>query len=155
MDRHGGARLNVDHVVLLRIREDITPEEFGKLVEGANQLNYIPGVLSVKLERTLSEPWMGESDEPGYTHALRVRLSSKNALRGYQNHPIHVGINDHCIKSVTEGRPLSMDFEVEPEEVDRQLIQTIPITEDNIECFWCLFGFPLFENWPRTLERKL
>ena len=49
----------------------------------------------------------------GYTHAVRIHLESKDALRVYQDHPLHVKVKDELIAPILDGPTLAIDWEIE------------------------------------------
>lgn len=49
----------------------------------------------------------------GITHSLSVRLSSKEALKMYQDHPMHVKVKDELIVPLLAGPPTAIDYESE------------------------------------------
>mmetsp|Transcript_15709 Transcript_15709/g.28573 ORF Transcript_15709/g.28573 Transcript_15709/m.28573 type:complete len:117 (-) Transcript_15709:1421-1771(-) len=104
-DNNGG----VDHVVLLKVKEGTTEDEIQRLFEGIRSLNVIPGVVSVTVGPTFCESWMSDR-RGGYTHALRIRLASKEALHVYQNHELHAKVIRECIKPILEIPPMALDW---------------------------------------------
>ena len=49
----------------------------------------------------------------GVTHSLSVRLTSKDALKVYQDHPMHVKVKDGLIVPILSGPPMAIDYESE------------------------------------------
>ena len=49
----------------------------------------------------------------GITHTLSVRLASKDALKVYQNHPMHMKVKDDLIVPLLSGPPQAIDYESE------------------------------------------
>ena len=87
----------IDHIVLLKFRPDITDEESKHFIDGINSLSAIPGVLSITVGSTfVEEEWMSDRRN-GYTHSLICRLHSKEALKVYQDHPLHIKVKAECI----------------------------------------------------------
>ena len=105
----------IDQITLFKIRNHISDEEFEDLVhqEINPALKSITGVLSVTIDRNIIEPWLAISKkiESKFTHALRIRFSSKTALRFYQDHPLKTGIQDYYINLITEDDTTTFYFE--------------------------------------------
>jgi hypothetical protein len=101
----------VDHVVLLKVRSDATPEQVDKLIKGVQSLRDIPGVVQVSVGTTFYEDWMPTDRRRGVTHALSVRLESKEALRRYQDHTQHVQVLEECIKPILVEPAQAVDWE--------------------------------------------
>lgn len=89
----------VDHIVLFKLRPDASEDEMNRFHDGINSLSAIPGVISITLGGTFVEEWMQDRRD-GTTHCLSVRLESKDALRAYQDHPLHVKVIGECIVPV-------------------------------------------------------
>ena len=66
----------IEHVVLMKVKASADDEDIKKLVEAVNSLRTIPGVMSITVGPTFAEEWMPDRRD-GYTHALSVRLQSK------------------------------------------------------------------------------
>eukprot|EP00804_Cyclotella_cryptica_P026674 CCRYP_007920-RA/>CCRYP_007920-RA protein AED:0.24 eAED:0.22 QI:0/0/0/1/1/1/2/0/63 len=49
----------------------------------------------------------------GITHTLSVRLVSKDALKVYQDHPMHVKAKDELLVPLLAGPPMAIDYESE------------------------------------------
>ena len=49
----------------------------------------------------------------GITHTLSVRLESKDALKVYQDHPMHVRVKDEFIVPLIVAPPIAVDYESE------------------------------------------
>eukprot|EP00957_Ditylum_brightwellii_P137055 10450337-Ditylum_brightwellii.AAC.1 len=47
----------------------------------------------------------------GYNYCVRVRLCSKEALRIYNDHDLHVKVKKECILPVLNGPILAVDWE--------------------------------------------
>jgi hypothetical protein len=48
----------IDHIVLLKVRDDASEEDIEKMRQGVLSLKAIPGVLTVTVGRTFAEEWM-------------------------------------------------------------------------------------------------
>lgn len=66
----------IEHIVLLKVKSDTSDDDIKKLVEGAQSLRAIPGVISITVGATFAEEWMPDRRN-GHTHTLSVRLQSK------------------------------------------------------------------------------
>mmetsp|Transcript_8478 Transcript_8478/g.12553 ORF Transcript_8478/g.12553 Transcript_8478/m.12553 type:complete len:114 (-) Transcript_8478:254-595(-) len=100
----------VDHIVLLKVKPDATEAEIQNLIDGAKSLEEIPGVISVSVGPTFVEEWMSDR-RAGITHGISVRLQSKEALRSYQDHPLHVSVRDGVFKPLITDAPIAVDWE--------------------------------------------
>eukprot|EP00956_Cyclotella_meneghiniana_P037772 scaffold144022_cov67-Cyclotella_meneghiniana.AAC.1 len=78
----------IDHVVLLKVRDDVAEEDIERMRQGVLGLRTLPGVLTITVGKTFAEEWMPDRRN-GVTHSLSVRLVSKDALKVYQDHPMH------------------------------------------------------------------
>ncbi|KAL7534697.1 hypothetical protein ACHAXR_009517 [Thalassiosira sp. AJA248-18] len=100
----------IDHIVLLKVRPDVTDDETTRLIDGVNSLNVIPGVITITIGPTFAEEWMPDRRD-GITHSLSCRLESKDALRVYQDHPLHVKVKTECIVPILAAPPVAIDYE--------------------------------------------
>eukprot|EP00956_Cyclotella_meneghiniana_P041331 scaffold222975_cov43-Cyclotella_meneghiniana.AAC.1 len=78
----------IDHVVLLKVRDDVAEEDIERMRQGVLGLRTLPGVLTITVGKTFAEEWMPDRRN-GVTHSLSVRFVSKDALKVYQDHPMH------------------------------------------------------------------
>jgi len=102
---------NIEQISLFNLRDDITKNQFDKMVDDTNSLiTTIPGVESVKIDRNMTEPWIIDPIA-GFSHALRIRFSSRNALRFYQDHPMQIGVQNTFLNSCTDGNFTTFYFE--------------------------------------------
>mmetsp|Transcript_26228 Transcript_26228/g.39043 ORF Transcript_26228/g.39043 Transcript_26228/m.39043 type:complete len:116 (-) Transcript_26228:326-673(-) len=102
---------SVDHIVLLKVKPDATEAEIQNLIDGAKSLVEVPGVISVSVGPTFVEEWMSDR-RGGITHGISVRLQSKEALRSYQDHPLHVSVRDGIFKPLLTEAPIAVDWEL-------------------------------------------
>jgi hypothetical protein len=73
------------HVVLIRLKEGVSPEEGTRLLERAREmLAPIPGVRNLRVGRGL-----GKKAEQSYPYALVMEFEDERALDGYQVHAEH------------------------------------------------------------------
>lgn len=103
------ANNGVEHVVLLKVKQGTSKKQIQKFKEGINSLSVIPGVVSVSVGETFVERWMADR-RGGYTHALAVRLDSKEALKKYQDHELHTQVKEECIAPIAESA-IAVDWE--------------------------------------------
>jgi hypothetical protein len=98
----------IEHIVLLKVRSDATPEETQEMLRRMNLLKEeVPGILSLSCGTNFCER------AQGYTHGLLVRFPNKAALETYQDHPKHVATLTEAIRPTCEpGGILAMDYEV-------------------------------------------
>jgi hypothetical protein len=94
----------VTHVVLLRVRVGVEPEKVDAMLEGVRSLAKLDGVLSVTAgaDFTLVRG-------KGYTHALVVRLESRDALLAYGADEYHQKVIADLIKPIVED-VLAVDY---------------------------------------------
>lgn len=95
--------IGVEHVVLLRVKEEASLKEIDDFENATRSLTKIPGVESVTVGRTFAESWMDDR-RGGYTHALRVYLKSKEDLLVYQDHPFHVDVKKKFIIPIVDSK---------------------------------------------------
>mmetsp|Transcript_10776 Transcript_10776/g.23876 ORF Transcript_10776/g.23876 Transcript_10776/m.23876 type:complete len:122 (-) Transcript_10776:248-613(-) len=100
----------IDHIVLLKVRPDVTKDDMKRLIDGVNSLNAIPGVITITVGSTFVEEWMADRRD-GITHSLSCRLESKDALKEYQDHPLHVRVKAECIAPILAAPPVAIDYE--------------------------------------------
>ncbi|KAL7483817.1 hypothetical protein ACHAW6_009459 [Cyclotella cf. meneghiniana] len=100
----------IDHIVLLKVRPDATEDEIRRMRQGVLSLKAIPGVLTITVGEAFAEEWMPDRR---FTHTLSVRLESKDALKVYQDHPMHVTVKDELIVPLLAGPPIAIDYESE------------------------------------------
>jgi hypothetical protein len=77
----------INHIVLIRWREGISPTEIGNVVAAAWELRKISGVLDVGVYRNLgvAQAQYGK----GIGHVFMIRLRDLQALEEFRPHPIH------------------------------------------------------------------
>mmetsp|Transcript_16078 Transcript_16078/g.29139 ORF Transcript_16078/g.29139 Transcript_16078/m.29139 type:complete len:124 (-) Transcript_16078:178-549(-) len=100
----------IDHIVLLKVRTDVTEDGIQRLIDGVNSLKAIPGVITITVGSTFAEEWMPDRRD-GFTHSLSCRLDSKDALKVYQDHPLHVKVKTECIVPILAAPPVAVDYE--------------------------------------------
>ena len=100
----------IEHIVLLKVKPDTTDDDVKKLIEGAQSLKRIPGVISITVGSTFAEEWMPDRRN-GHTHTLSVRLQSKDALKVYQDHPFHSQVKKECMLPILAEPPVAVDYE--------------------------------------------
>ena len=88
----------LQHLVLLKLRSDMSTEEFEALRENAKgMVGKIEGVLWVDVGKQ-EVMYPGYNDRSaGYTHMLVVTLASRKALEAYDTHPEHVRVKTNHI----------------------------------------------------------
>ncbi len=100
----------IEHVVLLKVKSNASDDELKAFVEGVQSLKAIPGVISITVGSTFVEEWMPDRRN-GHTHTLSCRLESKDALRIYQDHPLHEKVKKESIVPILAGPLLAVDYE--------------------------------------------
>eukprot|EP01083_Nonionella_stella_P064006 166429_1 len=106
----------IEHVVLLKIRDDALRSQIEEMMIAVKSLTKISGVLQVSTGGRLSSDdnesctFLDSSSCHGFNHALCVHLESKEALRVYQDHEMHIRIRDDFIKPLLSGPPIAVDW---------------------------------------------
>ncbi|HET7478511.1 MAG TPA: Dabb family protein [Rubrobacteraceae bacterium] len=94
----------IDHLVLIAVRDDCSPEEVADLVDSARKLkDSVPGVVDL----SIGEDFSGRGGE--YTHGLFARFEDRDGLQGYLKHPDHIAVVEK-LDRYTNGR-LVLDYE--------------------------------------------
>ena len=105
----------VDHIVLLKLRSDVTEEQIQSLNDGVASLVRIDGVESATVGSMFVEDWMEDRrGDQGINYGIRVRLASKECLKYYQTHPYHVKVIKQNIAPLLAAPVLAYDW-VSPE----------------------------------------
>jgi hypothetical protein len=105
----------VDHIVLLKLKSDVTEKQIQSLKDGASSLVEIDGVESVTIGSMFVEDWMQDRrGDPSINYGIRVRLASKECLKMYQTHPDHVKVIKEKIAPLLDAPVLAYDW-VSPE----------------------------------------
>uniref|UniRef100_A0A7S3PXL9 Stress-response A/B barrel domain-containing protein n=1 Tax=Chaetoceros debilis TaxID=122233 RepID=A0A7S3PXL9_9STRA len=109
-------RNSIEHVVLLKIRDDALRTQIEEMMIAVKSLTKISGVLQVSTGGGLSSgdnescTFLDSSSCHGFNHVLCVHLESKEALRVYQDHEYHIKIRDDFIKPLLSGPPIAVDW---------------------------------------------
>jgi hypothetical protein len=98
----------VDHILLLKLKEDLSHDQFTSLTKGIQSLTDIPGVISALVGETFIEPWLQDRRQ-GMSHYVRIRLENRDALKHYQSHELHVRVKDECIVPLVACPPMAVD----------------------------------------------
>ena len=105
----------VDHIVLLKLKSDVTERQIQSLKDGAASLVKIDGVESVTVGSMFVEDWMQDRrGDQSINYGIRVRLASKECLKVYQSHPDHVKVIKENIAPLLDAPVLAYDW-VSPE----------------------------------------
>lgn len=95
------------HVVLIRLRNEESPEQGDRLVERArDMLAPIPGVRNLRVGRGL-----GNKAERSYPYALVMEFEDDEALEAYQVHPAHVRFVREVVDPIQDDK-LVYDYRV-------------------------------------------
>ena len=107
----GGAS-GVEHIVLLKVKDDATDDQTRAMIDGVNALIGIDGVISVSIGKIFVDgDWMADRTR-GHNYALRVRLEDREALRRYQDDEGHQKLLKGTIAPIlAELPPTAVDFE--------------------------------------------
>lgn len=91
------------HVLLVRRREDLSPEQDRELDDAVSSLSEIDGVLDLTWGRDFS------GRAKGYTHGAVLRFESREMLNAYAVDPIHLNVVDVLNRLAPER--LVLDYE--------------------------------------------
>ncbi|MDB3968023.1 Dabb family protein, partial [Flavobacteriaceae bacterium] len=74
------------HLVLIKFKKDILPDDFQKIIDGAYSLQQIQGVLDLNFGENVSPEGLGQ----GFSHSLTMKFSTaKDRDSIYLPHPVH------------------------------------------------------------------
>ena len=74
------------HLVLIKFKKDILPDDFQKITDGAYSLQQIHGVLDLNFGENVSPEGLGQ----GFSHSLTMKFSTaKDRDSIYLPHPVH------------------------------------------------------------------
>ena len=85
----------LDHVVLLKLRDDPLQNNHQQLTNAIASLTTIPGVQDISVGQTYTT-----QRSSGYTHALVARLDNKSALTAYATHTEHLIVKAKIIAAI-------------------------------------------------------
>ena len=57
----------IDHVVLLKVRDDVAEEDIERMRQGVLGLRTLPGVLTITVGKTFAEEWMPDRRNGEYS----------------------------------------------------------------------------------------
>jgi hypothetical protein len=90
----------IRHIVLLRFREDISPDEVGALFA---ELHAIEGKVSGLISITSGFSESPEQMERGYMHGFVADFEDWDALQTYQDHPAHQALGANLVANCVGG----------------------------------------------------
>lgn len=103
----------VNHVVLFKLKNDVSNDSIYAFYAGAKGLSSIPGVVDVTVGPQDSSIYDGYTPRNAdYTHALVVTFTDATALRDYVTHPQHEAFVEEHVSPNCEG-VLAVDFHSE------------------------------------------
>ncbi len=74
------------HIVLIKFKKDILPNDFQKITDGAYGLQQIEGVLDLNFGENVSPEGLGQ----GFSHSLTMKFpTAKERDSIYLPHPVH------------------------------------------------------------------
>jgi len=74
------------HIVLIKFKKDILPNDFQKITDGAYSLQQIEGVLDLNFGENVSPEGLGQ----GFSHSLTMKFpTAKDRDSIYLPHPVH------------------------------------------------------------------
>ena len=85
----------LDHVVLLKLRDDPLQNNHQQLTNAIASLTTIPGVQDISVGQTYTT-----QRSSGYTHALVARLDHKAALTAYATNTEHLIVKAKIIAAI-------------------------------------------------------
>jgi hypothetical protein len=95
----------VEHILLLRVTEQATPEAIGRALDGLRGLkDKIPGIVEVTCGPNFSDR------AKGYTHAMVMRFQDRASLQAYGPHPEHQRVVQDLINPI-RAEVLVVDYE--------------------------------------------
>ncbi|KAL7746609.1 hypothetical protein RI367_008009 [Sorochytrium milnesiophthora] len=98
----------VVHIVLVKARPNASTEAVDALLKALNNMKtQLPDLLLY-----LSAGTNFTERSQGYTHALVVKVASKEALQQYLEHPVHVQLVEQHLKPLMAAPPLVVDYEM-------------------------------------------
>lgn len=104
--------VGVDHVVMLKLKPDVTEDQIVALKKAASTLTEIDGVVSVTGGYVFVEDWMQDRrGDAAINYGIRVRLASKGDLKVYQSHALHVKVIKENIAPLLAGPVVAFDWE--------------------------------------------
>ncbi|GAC1445254.1 MAG: hypothetical protein NVSMB52_05870 [Chloroflexota bacterium] len=74
------------HLLLVKVRENLSEEQHAELNDSISSLQYVPGVSNL----TWGEDFSGRSK--GYTHAAVMQFADRHALHAYGTHELHLRV---------------------------------------------------------------
>lgn len=80
----------VEHVVLVKVKDDTEPTKVNAMVNAMNSLATIDGVKHLTVGPLLRNGPTTTTSGLRFTHMLHNRYNSKEALEVYNKHPSHV-----------------------------------------------------------------
>ena len=86
----------VDYVMLLKLKPSLEDNQIIELKEGVRSLTTLPGVVSSMVGSIFIEDWLPDRRQ-GFTHYIRIRLQSLEALQALQLQKLHIRVNNQCI----------------------------------------------------------
>ncbi|KAL5571706.1 hypothetical protein UlMin_021303 [Ulmus minor] len=88
----------IEHVVLLKVKENTDPSNVNAMVNGLNGLSSLDPVLHLSAGPILRY----RSSSFNFTHILHSRYNSKEDLNAYSQHPNHVGVAKELVFPICE-----------------------------------------------------
>lgn len=94
----------VEHIVWFKFKSDLPEEERARLLRELVDLEgVVPGISRLKVGANFTDR------ARGFSHALVVTLSSREALQSYQDHPTHAALA-RALRAASDDI-LAIDFE--------------------------------------------
>ena len=95
----------IEHLVILKFREDATLDQVNAFLTAAKALK---GKVEGVVDLTVGQNFTDRSK--GYTHGVCVRFEDKAALERYLPHPEHVAVVESCMKPILDD-VIVLDYE--------------------------------------------
>lgn len=97
----------VTHVVVFKFNSKFDPQTATTLL--ANMRKGVPGLVSLDFGPVNTAPFKGYADRSGgYTHVLVSKHTDTDALKIYQDHPVHLVLVKY-LRSVMADKPMAFD----------------------------------------------
>ncbi|MCO5614585.1 hypothetical protein L7F22_068868 [Adiantum nelumboides] len=99
----------IEHIVLLKVKDDVSAELQDAMVSGLRGLKCLPTVIELSVGKIVQPAF------EAFTHALHCRYLSKEDLTAYANDPYHLDVVNKYIVPIVEDR-LALDWEADVED---------------------------------------
>ncbi|KAJ4973777.1 hypothetical protein NE237_006951 [Protea cynaroides] len=99
------AKREVKHIVLIKYKDDVSPEKFDEIIKGFQHLvNVTNSIKDFKWGTNVSR----ENRNEGYTHVFEFTFESEDAIEEYVASPAHVEFANKFVGSTV--KILAIDY---------------------------------------------